>query len=411
MTQPKSKRQVAQSHSLPLREASTPIDSSASATQLTAKDSPAVPYLEQQGSLVYGAIQALPLATLRRSLLRWYAESGRDLPWRRTRDPYAIWVSEIMLQQTQVKTVIPYYERWLAAFPTIAALASADQQQVLKLWQGLGYYARARNLHRAAQEIVEQYGGKFPNHIESVMALPGIGRTTAGGILSAAYNQPLPILDGNVKRVLARLMALTVPPGRAMNQLWQSSTDLLDPDQPRDFNQAMMDLGATLCTPKNPACLLCPWNTHCRAYLSNMQNELPLSETRIPIPHKQIGVAVIWNQQGQILIDRRRQQGLLGGMWEFPGGKIEPGETVEACIQREIQEELGIEVAVGDRLITVEHTYSHFHVTLNVHHCRHVSGEPQPIECDEVRWVTLAELDQFPFPKANVQIIEALRQL
>ncbi|HEY9640479.1 MAG TPA: A/G-specific adenine glycosylase [Coleofasciculaceae cyanobacterium] len=347
---------------------------------------------------------------LRQALLDWYAASGRTLPWRQTDDPYAIWVSEIMLQQTQVKTVIPYYERWLAQFPTIAALAQSDQQQVLKVWQGLGYYARARNLHRAAQVVLQQFDGAFPTDLETVLSLPGIGRTTAGGILSAAFNQPVPILDGNVKRVLARLLALEVPPNQALNRLWEISTQILDPVQPRDFNQALMDLGATLCTPKNPACLLCPWQPQCRAHQLNRQTQLPMTETRSPLPHKQIGVAVIWNDAGLILIDRRRQEGLLGGLWEFPGGKIEPGETVEACIQREIQEELGIEVAVGERLITLDHAYTHFRVTLNVHHCRHLSGEPQPIECDEIRWVTLAELDQFPFPKANVQIIAALQQ-
>ncbi|WP_370584653.1 A/G-specific adenine glycosylase [Oculatella sp. LEGE 06141] len=355
----------------------------------------------------------LPSSTilvLRRSLLQWYGNSGRVLPWRQSRKPYSIWVSEIMLQQTQVKTVIPYYERWLTQFPTVEALATASQQHVLKAWEGLGYYARARNLHRAAQVVVQQHAGQFPNQLEAVLALPGIGRTTAGGILSAAFNQPLPILDGNVKRVLSRVMALQVPPKQAIEALWHWSEALLDPQNPRDFNQALMDLGATVCTVKNPACLVCPWRTDCRAYHLTMQDELPLTENRSPVPHKMIGVGVIWNDRGQILIDRRRQSGLLGGLWEFPGGKIEPGETVEACIQREILEELGIEIEVGDRLITIDHAYSHFRVTLNVHHCRHVGGEPTPIECDEVRWVTLAELDQYPFPKANTQIIAALHQ-
>ncbi|MBD2019597.1 A/G-specific adenine glycosylase [Leptolyngbya sp. FACHB-36] len=347
---------------------------------------------------------------LRSSLLDWYRQFGRDLPWRHSRDPYTIWVSEIMLQQTQVKTVIPYYHRWLATFPTIRDLASATQQQVLKTWQGLGYYARARNLHHAAQQLVGQHNGEFPNDLEATIALPGIGRTTAGGILSAAFDRAVPILDGNVKRVLARLVALPVPPAKAMPRLWQVSESLLDPQQPRDFNQALMDLGATICTPHQPACLLCPWNRQCQAYNLGIQSELPMSEARAPLPHKLIGVAVIWNDQGQILIDRRRPEGLLGGLWEFPGGKVEAGETIPDCIRREIQEELGIDVEVGDRLTTVDHTYSHFRVTLEVHHCRHLSGEPQPIECDEIRWVTLAELDQFPFPKANVQIIEALRQ-
>ena len=346
----------------------------------------------------------------RESLLYWYANAARNLPWRHSRDPYEIWVSEIMLQQTQVRTVIPYYQRWLAQFSTIEQLALADLQQVLKAWEGLGYYTRARNLHRAAQEIMEHYGGVFPTRLAEVLALPGIGRTTAGGILSAAFNQPTAILDGNVKRVLARLVALPVPPAKAMKQLWQLSETLLDREHPREFNQALMDLGATVCTPKKPDCNSCPWTSHCQAYNLGMQSDLPMREPSSPLPHKTIGVAVIWNEQGQILIDRRRPEGLLGGLWEFPGGKIEQGETVEECIKREIQEELGIEIEVGDRLITINHAYSHFSVTLTVHHCRHLTGVPQPIESDEIRWVTLDEIDQFPFPKANSQIIAALRQ-
>ncbi|MEB3827621.1 A/G-specific adenine glycosylase [Phormidium sp. CCY1219] len=350
------------------------------------------------------------IVSLRESLLAWYGRNCRDLPWRRGQDPYPIWVSEIMLQQTQVKTVIPYYERWLKRFPTVEKLACADQQAVLKAWQGLGYYARARNLHRAAEEIVRRHGGVFPNTLDAVMALPGIGRTTAGGILSAAFDLPVSVLDGNVKRILARVIGLSVPPNKAMKWLWQLSDCLLDPNRPRDFNQALMDLGAKVCTPKNPNCDRCPWTPHCQAYQLNLQSQLPMRSSSRPIPHKNIGVAVIWNDSGQILIDRRRQEGLLGGLWEFPGGKLEAGETVEACIAREIREELGIEIEVGAHLISVEHAYTHFRVTLNVHHCRLLSGDPQPLECDEVRWVRLEEMDRFPFPKANVKIIQALRQ-
>ncbi|MEM8603530.1 MAG: A/G-specific adenine glycosylase [Cyanobacteria bacterium P01_H01_bin.121] len=346
---------------------------------------------------------------LRCSLLNWYAEHGRSLPWRQTRDPYAIWVSEIMLQQTQVKTVLPYYERWLKRFPTVEVLAAADQQVVLKVWQGLGYYARARNLHQAAQIIVTNYGGDVPTTEAAILQLPGIGRTTAAGILSAAFNQPLPLLDGNVKRVLARLVALPKPPSKALSFLWQLSEQLLDRDQARDFNQGIMDLGATVCLPRAPRCQVCPWCNACQARKTGMQLELPMREVAKPLPHKNIGVAVIWDHQGRILIDRRQQQGLLGGLWEFPGGKIEAGETVEACIRREIREELAIEVAVKEHLITVDHAYSHFRVTLQVYQCQHLSGEPQPLESDEIRWVTLTELDQYPFPKANVQIIDALK--
>jgi A/G-specific adenine glycosylase len=352
----------------------------------------------------------LPIEELRRSLLNWYQHEGRDLPWRQTQDPYAIWVSEIMLQQTQVKTVLPYYHRWLEQFPTIGALAEAEQQDVLMVWQGLGYYARARNLHRAAQQIVANFGGQFPTDMAEALNLPGVGRTTAGGILSSAFHQPWPILDGNVKRVLARLVGLFVPPKNALSFLWKGSEQLLDLNEPKTFNQAIMDLGATVCTPKQPDCPRCPWLGMCQAHRFNLQSVLPMSETRSPLPHKLIGVAVIWNDQGQVLIDKRPQSGLLGGLWEFPGGKVEPNETISECVVREIQEELGIAIAVLEPLITVEHAYTHFKVTLSVHHCRHLSGDPQPIECDEAKWVGLDELDQYPFPTANQKIIAALHE-
>jgi A/G-specific adenine glycosylase len=354
---------------------------------------------------------SLPVPELRRSLLQWYRKEGRDLPWRQTNNLYAIWVSEVMLQQTQVKTVIPYYQRWLQLFPTVTALAQADLQTVLKAWEGLGYYARARNLHQAAKKIIEHHDGLFPEQLTEVLALPGIGRTTAGGILSAALNQSLAILDGNVKRVLARLIALPVPPNDALDQLWSLSETLLDPWQSRDFNQAIMDLGAIVCTRSQPRCSHCPWQSHCQAYNKGIQTQLPLRKMSAPLPHKRIGVAVVINDQNQILIDRRPPEGLLGGLWECPGGKIEANETVEDCIKREILEEIGIEITVGKSLITIDHAYTHFRVTLYVHLCQYVSGTPRAIECEEVRWVTLEAIDSFPFPKANTQIIAALKAL
>jgi A/G-specific adenine glycosylase len=356
--------------------------------------------------------QDLNPQTLSRSLLDWYQISGRDLPWRKTRDPYKIWISEIMLQQTQVKTVLPYFDRWLNLFPTLEVLASSPLQSVLKAWEGLGYYARARNIHKAAIVITETFSGQFPDTLKNAMSLPGIGRTTAGGILSAAFNMPLPILDGNVKRVLARLINLSTPPDRNLATLWEISESLVPLDQGRDFNQAFMDLGATVCIPKVPNCLVCPWNSFCKSYNLGVQNQRPMTEPKAPIPHKVIGVAVIWNsnQDNSILIDRRKPEGLLGGMWEFPGGKVEPGETIPECIKREIQEELAIEIAVDESLMTIDHAYSHFKVTLNVYHCRHLSGIPQTIECDGIKWVTLSELNEYPFPTANLKIIQALQQ-
>ncbi len=356
--------------------------------------------------------QDLDSEALSRSLLDWYQTSGRDLPWRKTQDPYKIWISEIMLQQTQVKTVLPYFDRWLNLFPTLETLANSQLQSVLKAWEGLGYYARARNIHKAAIVIMETFSGQFPNTLESAMLLPGIGRTTAGGILSSAFNAPLPILDGNVKRVLARLINLSVPPDRSLATLWEISEALVPLNQGRDFNQAFMDLGATVCIPKVPNCGVCPWNRFCKSYNLGVQDQRPMTEPKAPIPHKIIGVAVIWNrnQDNTILIDRRKPEGLLGGMWEFPGGKVEPGETIPECIKREIQEELGIEIVVDEPLMIIDHAYSHFKVKLNVYHCHHLSGIPQTIECDEIKWVTLSELNEYPFPTANLKIIQALQQ-
>ncbi|MEM9135858.1 MAG: A/G-specific adenine glycosylase [Cyanobacteria bacterium P01_F01_bin.42] len=353
---------------------------------------------------------------LQTSLLSWYRQHGRLLPWRQTRDPYAIWISEIMLQQTQVKTALPYYQNWLQKFPTVQDLAKADQQKVLKAWEGLGYYARARNLHKAAQDICDRFQGRVPTSAEDLESLPGIGRTTAGGIASSAFNVAAPILDGNVKRVLSRVIGLNKPSNRAIKSLWLTSDTILPADNPRDFNQALMDLGATICLPKRPNCdgqapvnkHRCPWVELCFARQNQLQHQLPMTESRAPIPRKYIGVAVIWNEQGDILIDRRPADGLLGGLWEFPGGKIEAKETPEDCIRREIKEEIGIEVSVGDHLITVDHAYTHFKVRLIVHHCQYISGEPQTLACDEIRWVKPETLSDFPFPKANQKIIAAI---
>ena len=357
-------------------------------------------------------------AELRPLLLNWWSDHGRhDIPWKRTSsgdrpapdqplDPYPIWIAEVMLQQTQLAVVLPYWHRWMAVFPTVEALAAASLEQVRLLWQGLGYYSRARRLHQAAQQIS---GRSWPGDLEEWMALPGIGRTTAGSILSSAFNAPVPILDGNVRRVLARLRAHDRPPARDQALFWQWSHALLDPQRPRDFNQALMDLGATLCTPRQPLCDACPWQRHCAAYAAGEPSRWPVSEERKPVPFQVIGVGVVLNADGEVLIDQRLEEGLLGGLWEFPGGKQEPGETIEACITRELQEELAIEVTVGQELISVDHAYSHKRLRFVVHVCRWLSGEPKPLASQQVRWVLPDDLGNYAFPAANAKIIAALR--
>ena len=248
----------------------------------------------------------------------------------------------------------------------------------------------------------------WPRTLEGWMALPGVGRTTAGSILSSAFNASLPILDGNVKRVLGRLMAHLRPPARDQALFWSWSEALLDPLRPRDVNQALMDLGATVCTPRTPSCKACPWQPHCAAYASGDPCRWPVTDAPKPLPFQVIGVGVVLNAAGEVLIDQRLEEGLLGGMWEFPGGKQEVGETIETCIARELKEELGIAVTVGEELITVDHAYSHKKLRFVVHLCDWQSGEPQPLASQQVRWVRPNDLGTYAFPAANARIIEAL---
>ncbi len=349
------------------------------------------------------------------ALIDWYEKDHRDLPWRNTQEPYAVWLSEVMLQQTQVATVIAYYHRFLEAFPTIADLAKAPESKVLKLWEGLGYYARCRNLHQAAQHVMTHHDGIFPDTLEAVEALPGIGKSTAGAILTFSKGQKHPLLDGNVKRVLTRLYDVDENPSKASVQkrLWQYSSDLLAPastaNEAYAFNQAIMELGATLCTPKTPACLLCPVGQHCEAKANGTQQERPVKTAKKPTPHYHIGAAVIWHND-LILIQQRPRNGLLGGLWEFPGGKQEPDETLKETVIREIHEELAIEIEVGEKLTEVKHAYSHFKITLHAYHCQYLSGEPQLLSADALTWARPDELTQYAFPKANNRVIDEIHK-
>ena len=349
-------------------------------------------------------------AGLTQQLLGWYAEHERSLPWRHTHDPYHIIVAEFMLHQTRVSTVLPYYERFLRLFPDWAALSRATLDDVLKAWEGLGYYARARHLHQLAQLVCTKYQGQLPASARALRGLPGIGEYTAGAVLSIAFGEDQPAIDGNVRRVLCRMFQITDDPtGTAgRERLQQIVTTLLPPGQAGSFNQALMDLGATVCTPRRPACALCPWSEGCRARQLGIQESLPVKRPRKPLPHYDIAAGVIWRGK-EMLIAQRPPDGLLGGLWEFPGGKREPGESLEECLRREVQEELAIAVRVGALLTSVEHAYTHFRITLHAFHCQYLSGEPQCMACTGWRWVTVAELDDYAFPAANRKIIERLQ--
>lgn len=343
-------------------------------------------------------------------LILWFNHYARVLPFRGAKDPYAIWLSEIMLQQTQVKTVIPYYERFLKKLPTIQSLAAAKLDTVLKLWQGLGYYTRAKSLHKAAQTIVEKHGGVFPSDFEAILALPGIGRYTAGAIASIAFGLRKPVLDGNVIRVLCRLYAVKENPADAKvrENLWAIAEQLLPEKNCGDWNQSLMELGSEICTPKNPLCDECPVQQFCLAYRDNLQNELPIRRKEKKTPHYTVVVALTVNEQGKILIDKRKPEGFLGGMWELPGGKKKQDETFTAAIEREVLEETGLTVQAGKKLCVVKHVYSHFSVTLHTYLCSPVSGKAKAITCAQVKWVKPNDLNKFAFPAGTMKIFKML---
>ena len=340
------------------------------------------------------------------ALLNWYSQNSRKLPWRGADDPYAIWVSEIMLQQTRVETVIPYFERWMQRFPTITALANAPLQAVLSTWEGLGYYGRARNLHRAAQAVLQDHGGELPRTVSALRKLPGIGRYSAGAIAAIAFGLDEAALDGNIRRVLARFFDVTVPARSPAGEkrLWELAAAHLPPGKASAYNQALMDLGATICTPRAPACERCPLAQGCQARLLGVQEERPVLPTKPAIPHYTVTAAVI-QRQGQVLIAQRPPDGLLGGLWEFPGGKLQPGEDLPACLQREICEELGAAIQVHGQIGVYRHAYTHFRVTLHAFQCSLANGDqPRPLQVNNLRWVSPAELPDFPMGKIDRQI-------
>lgn len=351
------------------------------------------------------------LSAVHQALIAWFEANKADLPWRRTRDPYSIWVSEIMLQQTQVSTVVPYFERFLARFPTLQDLAAAPLDAVLKHWEGLGYYSRARNLHRAAQHIMSFHKGRVPEQLPELLALPGVGRYTAGAIASLAFGADLPVLDGNVIRILTRLLDLPddVRLPATQQRLWQLAEALLPAGRAGTWNEALMELGRRICTPKTPACEICAIAQHCVARAHNTQHLRPVKSPAARTPHYDVTAAVIRGADDRLLIAQRPAEGMLGGLWEFPGGKREPGESLQACLVREIAEELGIVIAVGRQIGTVRHAYTHFRITLYAFECQLLHGEPQAIGCSAWAWVTLDDLDRYAFPVTDQKIIAMLR--
>lgn len=344
---------------------------------------------------------------IQKNLINWFQKNQRDLPWRKNYEPYQVWISEIMLQQTQVKTVLPYFERWMKTLPTIKSVANAKEDKILKLWEGLGYYSRARNIQKASKIIVETHNGIFPFKFKDILELPGIGKYTAGAISSIAFNKKEPIVDGNIIRVLARLKNFPKNTRLPENiqKIWNWSEDLV-PKNSRDFNQGLMELGALICKPQNPNCLNCPIQKNCKAYEKDTMDKIPNRGEKSKLIPIKVSIAVI-NKNGKIFIQKRAHKGLMAGLWEFPGGKIEK-ETPLKAIHREINEELGIQIKNVKKIKQIKHGYTKFSVDLHCYSADFSEGKLKIKSAIEGKWVKPEQLKKYPFPAANVRLIKDL---
>jgi A/G-specific adenine glycosylase len=346
-----------------------------------------------------------------RRLLPWFVRHRRDLPWRRDRDPYRIWVSEVMLQQTQVATVVPYFERFLRAFPTVAHLAAADEQDVLRLWEGLGYYRRARDLHRAARQVLAEHAGRFPNSPEDLSRLPGLGRYTTNAVLSQAFDARLPILEANTQRVLSRLFGRADDPrqGPARRWLWRAAEALLPARRVGELNQALMELGALVCTPTAPDCGHCPLARRCVARQQGLQEAIPARAAAPPTTFVQES-AVVVRRGGEVLLAQRPAAGRWAGLWEFPHGPVAPGEGHEAAAARLLTELTGLAARLGPELLTVRHGVTRYQITLVCFEADYLGGEFRSPFYAQARWVAPAALAAYPVSSPQRKLARALGQ-
>jgi len=354
-------------------------------------------------------IQPRRIKEIQDRVLSWFRRNGRDLPWRKPYSPYRVWISEIMLQQTQVKTVIPYFLRWMERFPDPAAVAAAGERDIMLAWEGLGYYTRAKNIHRTAQVLVSNFGGRIPADFNLLLALPGIGSYTAGAILSIAFNLDFPAVDANAARILRRLSGNG--PVKSEAVLRKSAAEILPKGKARQFNQALMDLGATICLPESPRCDGCPLAEFCEGKKRGLSELEAGSNGRKAATPIEVSIGVIV-RDGRIFIQKRPDGGLMPNLWEFPGGKVDEGESPEKAVVREIGEELGIGVRPLEKMALIRHSYTRFRVALHAYLCE-ISclaerREPVLRTAVECRWVLPSELARYPFPAANRKLIGML---
>ena len=339
------------------------------------------------------------------NLLRWYDSNSRDLPWRKTHDLYKIWISEVMLQQTRVKTVIPYYLRWVEKYESIKSVAKADELNLLKLWEGLGYYSRCKNFHKSCKIIVNDYGGEVPADYQNFLLLPGVGDYTASAVFSIGLKQTYAAIDGNVKRVMARVLRIKNITKRNKKRIHNTIIEWMDPERPGDINQALMDLANKICRVDHAQCNTCPIDEICMANKMSIPESYPTRIKRKVIPHKEIVAGIIW-QREKFLITKREENALLGGLWEFPGGEIASSETPVGALRRQIKEKWDIDINIKKKVGNVKHAYSHFKITLTLYQCQ--SQGSVKSNNKEYRWITPAEIKNYPFPKSNHKLFDVL---
>jgi len=349
---------------------------------------------------------------LQDQLLVWFHDNARDLPWRITYDPYHVWISEIMLQQTQMDRVVEYFNRWILRFPDIASITRASENEILKLWEGLGYYSRARNIIKSAAILLADHSGKLPPVYDLLLKLPGIGKYTAGAIMSIAFNKEYPLVDANIERVFARLFNLAKPVKDKKNHafIWQKANELLPRGKARQFNQALMELGALVCLAKNPRCKICPIKNHCQSFNLNLVADRPVLQD----PPKTIFIEMatgILELDGRILIQKRKPKGVWANLWEFPGGRLEPGETPEMALVREYLEETELVVGNLKKITAVQHSYTIYRVTLHCYFCSLLDGRNEPVlhGAQEYRWVKPHELSDYALPAGHRKLIRHLQ--
>lgn len=346
------------------------------------------------------------IAFIRENLVGWFQKNQRDLPWRKTYDPYQVWISEIMLQQTQVVTALPYFDRWMKKLPDVRAVASATEESLLKLWEGLGYYSRVRNIQKAARLIMSEHGGSFPSDYDAILRLPGVGNYTAGAISSIAFNQNRPLVDGNVIRVIARLLDFrgnTRLP-ESIASFWKRASEILPAGRARDFNQGLMELGAMVCKPQNPDCGRCPVQKICSSFRAGTMNDLPHRGEAVRTESIRVAIAVI-RKGGKIFIQKRPASGLMPGLWEFPGGKINQKETPERALSREVGEETGLSITNVRPVMRLRHAYTRFRVDLYCFEADYGAGRVKLRAASRGKWVPPETLKNYPFPAANVRLI------